>query len=73
MEVTAKVLADRIGGTIEGSADTILNQVAKIEDAGMSSLTFLANMEYEGFLYTTQAVPPWLPTISWHRRRYRPS
>ena len=55
MEVTAKVLADRIGGTIEGSADTILKQVAKIEDAGMGSLTFLANMEYEGFLYTTQA------------------
>lgn len=55
MEVTAKALADRIGGTVEGSADVILNEVAKIEEAGTGSLTFLANMEYEGFLYTTQA------------------
>lgn len=32
-----------------------LNQIAKIEDAGEGSLTFLANMEYEGFIYTTRA------------------
>lgn len=55
MEVTAKVLAERIGGTIEGPTDVTLNQIAKIEDAGEGSLTFLANMEYEGFIYTTRA------------------
>ena len=55
MEVTAKVLAERIGGTIEGPTDVTLNQIAKIEDAGVGSLTFLANMEYEGFIYTTRA------------------
>ena len=55
MELTAKALADRIGGTIEGPADLTLNRVAKIEDAGKGSLTFLANKEYEGFIYTTGA------------------
>ena len=55
MEVTAKALAERIGGTIEGPTDVTLNQIAKIEDAREGSLTFLANMEYEGFIYTTQA------------------
>ena len=46
MELTAKALADRIGGTIEGPTDLTLNRVAKIEDAGKGSLTFLANKEY---------------------------
>lgn len=55
MEVTAKALAERIGGTIEGPSDVTLNRIAKIEDAGEGSLTFLANMEYEGFIYTTGA------------------
>ncbi|MBO74376.1 MAG: UDP-3-O-(3-hydroxymyristoyl)glucosamine N-acyltransferase [Flavobacteriales bacterium] len=55
MEVTAKVLAERIGGSIEGSSDVVLNQIAKIDEAEEGSLTFLANMEYEGFIYTTQA------------------
>ena len=55
MELTAKALADRIGGTIEGPTDLTLNRVAKIEDAGKGSLTFLANKEYEGFIYTTGA------------------
>ena len=55
MEVTAKDLAERIGGTVEGSSDVTLNQISKIEEAGKGSLTFLANMEYESFLYTTDA------------------
>ncbi len=55
MEVTAKALANRINGTVEGPADVTLNQIAKIQEAEAGSLTFLANEKYEEFIYTTQA------------------
>lgn len=55
MEVTAAALADRIGGTVEGDLEIRLNRIAKIEEADAGSLTFLANLEYEPFIYSTGA------------------
>lgn len=55
MEITATALAERIGGIIEGDASVTLNRIAKIEEASAGSLTFLANAEYEPYIYTTGA------------------
>lgn len=55
MELTAAALALHIEGTIEGSPDVVLNQVAKIEEATDQCLTFLSNPDYEPYLYETKA------------------
>lgn len=55
MELTAAALAQRIGGTVEGDSEIRLNSISKIEEAHAGSLTFLANLEYEPFIYTTGA------------------
>lgn len=55
MELTATELAKLIEGNIEGDGSVSLNQLAKIEEGAPGSLTFLANPEYEAFIYTTEA------------------
>ena len=55
MELTATALAKLIEGTIEGDGTVLLNQVAKIEAGTPGCLTFLANPEYETFIYETGA------------------
>ena len=44
-----------IQGTVEGNADTTVGSFGKIEEAKDGQLTFLANLKYEDFLYTTKA------------------
>jgi UDP-3-O-[3-hydroxymyristoyl] glucosamine N-acyltransferase len=55
MQHTAAELANLLNGTVEGNAETIVNQLAKIESASAGSLTFLSNPDYEGHLYSTRA------------------
>ena len=55
MEFTAKMISDLVGGKIEGNPDVIIRQPAKIEEAEEGSITFLANIKYEAFAYTTKA------------------
>lgn len=55
MEVTAKALAEMLGGVVDGNPDTIINKFAKIEEATPGSLTFLANEKYTHYIYDTQA------------------
>ena len=55
MEFTVGQIAELLGGTVEGNAAAAVYQVAKIEEAPAGSLTFLANLKYEAYLYTTQA------------------
>jgi UDP-3-O-[3-hydroxymyristoyl] glucosamine N-acyltransferase len=55
MQFTALQIATLIKGRIEGNPDAKVNHVAKIEDAGENSLSFIANPKYEEYLYTTNA------------------
>ncbi len=55
MQRTAAELADFLGGSLEGDASATVNQLSKIEEGVEGGLTFLANPDYEGHLYTTGA------------------
>ena len=55
MQFTAKDIALMLKGTVEGDPLAAVNQLAKIEEAGNGSLSFLANPKYEQYLYTTNA------------------
>lgn len=55
MQFTAKDIAFMLNGTVEGDPLVEANHLAKIEEGGTGSLSFLANPKYEQFLYTTNA------------------
>jgi UDP-3-O-[3-hydroxymyristoyl] glucosamine N-acyltransferase len=55
MKVTAQKIADLIGGRVEGTPGAVITHLAKIEDAGPGSITFLANPKYTHYLYETKA------------------
>jgi UDP-3-O-[3-hydroxymyristoyl] glucosamine N-acyltransferase len=48
-------IAEKLGCTLEGEANTEINSVAGIEEAGEGELTFLANRKYRPMLATTRA------------------
>lgn len=52
---TAGEIAELLQGKIEGDASSELKRFSKIEDAQSGSLTFLANPDYESFIYETNA------------------
>ncbi len=53
MEFTARMIADLIGGTVEGDENVAVNTFAKIEEGRPGSLSFLANPKYTHYLYDT--------------------
>ncbi|MFI3295185.1 MAG: UDP-3-O-(3-hydroxymyristoyl)glucosamine N-acyltransferase [Rikenellaceae bacterium] len=55
MQFTAEIIAQFLGGRIEGDPSTMVSTVAKIEEAAADALVFLSNPKYEHFLYTTKA------------------
>lgn len=55
MEFTAKQIAEKIDGKIEGDPDIKVSSFGKLEEAIEGQLAFLANPKYEEFLYTTKA------------------
>jgi UDP-3-O-[3-hydroxymyristoyl] glucosamine N-acyltransferase len=55
MQFTAQQISFMLNGTVEGDPNVSVNQLAKIEEAGPGSLSFLANPKYEQYLYTTNA------------------
>ncbi|MES2267745.1 MAG: UDP-3-O-(3-hydroxymyristoyl)glucosamine N-acyltransferase [Bacteroidota bacterium] len=55
MQFTAKDIAFMLNGTVEGDPLVEANHLAKIEEGGAGSLSFLANPKYEQYLYTTNA------------------
>ncbi len=55
MEQTAAELAILLEGSVFGNPDTRVRKLGKIESAGSGAVTFLANMEYEKFVYTSKA------------------
>jgi UDP-3-O-[3-hydroxymyristoyl] glucosamine N-acyltransferase len=55
MQFTAQQIATLLGGKLEGDPDAKVSKVAKIEEAGLDCLGFIANPKYEEFLYTSSA------------------
>ena len=55
MEQTAAELALLLEGSVSGNPEARVRRLGKIESAGPGSVTFLANMEYEKFVYTCRA------------------
>ena len=55
MEFTAAKIAGFLNGEIEGNPETIVNNVAKIEEGHKGDLSFLSNPKYEHYLYTTKS------------------
>ena len=55
MEFTAKMLADLLHGTVDGDENIKVSSFSKIEDGTPGSLTFLSNMKYVQYIYTTKA------------------
>ena len=55
MQFTATQIAQFIQGKVEGDANAIVTNFAKIEEAKQGDLCFLANPKYTDYIYTTQA------------------
>lgn len=55
MKITVAILSQMINGTIEGDPTVIIRRPGKIEEAQEGDITFLANLKYEPFVYTTKA------------------
>ena len=55
MEFTIQQIADVLGGEVIGNADAKIHTAAAIEDGKKGAISFLANLKYEEFLYTTES------------------
>jgi UDP-3-O-[3-hydroxymyristoyl] glucosamine N-acyltransferase len=55
MEFTVEQIAQILNGEIRGDKTLKVKQLSKIEEGTDGSISFLANLKYEPFLYTTQA------------------
>ncbi len=55
MIFTASVIAEFLKGTVEGDPQASVNEVSKIEEGKVGTLSFLANPKYEKYIYDTQA------------------
>ncbi|QJX48443.1 UDP-3-O-(3-hydroxymyristoyl)glucosamine N-acyltransferase [Hymenobacter taeanensis] len=55
MEFTVGQIAEVLRGAVEGDSTQRVDRLAKIEEAQAGSLSFLSNLKYEHYLYTTGA------------------
>ena len=55
MEFTAQQIADFLEGIVEGNPAATVNDFSKIEEGKPGTITFLANLKYERFIYQTKA------------------
>ena len=55
MQFTAKQVADILEGVVEGTPDEQIAALSKIEEGTAGSLSFLSNLKYAPYLYTTKA------------------
>lgn len=53
MEFTAEMIAGFLGGEIVGNKNAKVTAIAKIEEGVPGSLSFLSNIKYEQYIYTT--------------------
>lgn len=55
MEFTIAQVAQLLGGEVKGPADQKVSRLAKIEEGTQGAISFLSNLKYEHYLYTTAA------------------
>ena len=55
MVFTAQQIADYTGGTVEGDCNATIGTFAKIEEGVEGALSFLANPQYEDYIYETKS------------------
>lgn len=55
MKVKAIQIAEALGGRLEGNPNQEVSKLSKIEEGYSESITFLANLKYKNYIYTTQA------------------
>ena len=55
MEYTARQLAEKLGGTVEGNPEETISSLARIESGKPGQLSFYANPKYEEYVYTSRA------------------
>lgn len=55
MEFNLKQIAEFLGGEVIGNPDAKVSTIAKIQEASSGALCFLANLNYENYIYTTNA------------------
>ncbi|MBO4451852.1 MAG: UDP-3-O-(3-hydroxymyristoyl)glucosamine N-acyltransferase [Bacteroidaceae bacterium] len=55
MEFTAQQVAAYINGTVEGDMNAVINNFAKIEEGVPGAISFLANPQYEHYIYETKS------------------
>ncbi len=55
MELTVEQIAGLLQGKVRGDSSRKVSKLAKIEEATAGSLSFLSNLKYEPYLYTTGA------------------
>ncbi|WP_266364598.1 UDP-3-O-(3-hydroxymyristoyl)glucosamine N-acyltransferase [Tellurirhabdus rosea] len=53
MEFTIRQIATLLNGTTSGDDSLKISRVSKIEEGGAGSISFLSNLKYEPYLYTT--------------------
>lgn len=55
MEFSAKQIADFLKGTIIGNPEVTVNNLSKIEEGQIGTLSFLSNPKYTDYIYSTKA------------------
>ena len=55
MRLSAKELAQLLGGSIEGDPDVLVDRPSKIEEGQPGTIAFLGNPKYESYAYSTSA------------------
>ena len=55
MEFIAKQIADFLGGTVDGDENASVHTFAKIEEGVPGALSFLSNVKYTQYLYSTKS------------------
>jgi UDP-3-O-[3-hydroxymyristoyl] glucosamine N-acyltransferase len=55
MEFTINQIAAMLQGKVEGNGDEKVNTIGKIQDAQKGAITFLSNLKYEEFIYSSEA------------------
>lgn len=55
MKFEAKLIAQMLGGTVEGNPQVEVSKLCKIEEGEAGGLSFLANPKYTHFIYETKA------------------
>lgn len=55
MQISAKKLADLLGGIVDGDDNVLISKASKIEEAQAGSVAFLSNPKYETHAYTSNA------------------